>query len=362
MDEKGDPWADGSPQMIVGGQEDIEIILVTSSDDRGLASAKPETWPRDTSWASMAGISAMLTMDNDSMAKVKGTADVGIVSGATSISATFSVANLATSIPLVGNVNIFAANGTYESIAYSSREIVGNKVTFALDGSVTGTYPATTTVVDCKEAPLAEAFLDAEKSDFSGGKLCFTFNVDSYHLRAVADYSNTANIAIGGVELLFYAVGQGGAIQKKRAYLWRTVALRNTMGNPGFEAELPDAYHDYITSAVKNEIKNITPNAIGATPLMNILDSFEGGHQELYCEPGNYYWIHDVQILMVNITDPTSMIESVILVELSTEDDGGGSIDFPLSLKWVGEPEFEPGKTYLISIINNIAVAAEVTV
>lgn len=350
MDEKGVPWPDNSPEMIVGGQEEIEIILVTASDDRGMVSANPEEWPRDTSWADMSGISAMLTMDNDSMAKLKGTLDADVSNADTAITGTFSGISDASSIPQTGYVNIFSANGQYESIAYSTRDVVGKKVTFHLDNPVVGNYPANTTVVDCKEAPLAEAFLNAEKSDFGTGKLSFTFSIDSYHLRAIADYANTASIAIRGVELLFYTVATDGVIQKKRAYVWDTVALRNSMGNPGFEAELPDAYKDQITIAA------------AAAASLKLVETDEGGYLNLYCEPGNYYKVYDVQLLSVSLPESASTRETVIWVELSSEENGGGSISFPTSLQWVGEPSFEAGKTYLISIVNGIAVAAEVTV
>lgn len=54
-----------------------------------------------------------------------------------------------------------------------------------------------------------------------------------------------------------------------------------------------------------------------------------------------------------------SLLETVIRF---TTADTGFTANFPDSLNWVGTPEFDAGKTYIVSIVNNIAVAAEVTV
>ena len=54
-----------------------------------------------------------------------------------------------------------------------------------------------------------------------------------------------------------------------------------------------------------------------------------------------------------------SLLETVIRF---TAAGAGFTANFPDTLNWVGTPEFDAGKTYIVSIVNNIAVAAEVTV
>ena len=49
------------------------------------------------------------------------------------------------------------------------------------------------------------------------------------------------------------------------------------------------------------------------------------------------------------------------LVDTSTYEPTHWMLAFPTSLGWIGEPSFEAGKSYIISIRNNVAVAAEYT-
>lgn len=73
----------------------------------------------------------------------------------------------------------------------------------------------------------------------------------------------------------------------------------------------------------------------------------------------NRYYVFSAPVSALNIATIETSLDEIVM-QFTAGD--GASISFPASLKWVGEPEFEPGKTYLISIVNNIAVAAEVTV
>ena len=52
----------------------------------------------------------------------------------------------------------------------------------------------------------------------------------------------------------------------------------------------------------------------------------------------------------------------IVLTDKSNEEGGVfWALSFPDSLGWIGEPFFERGKNYIISIRNNVAVAAEYT-
>ena len=71
-------------------------------------------------------------------------------------------------------------------------------------------------------------------------------------------------------------------------------------------------------------------------------------------EGGNYYYYDNVMGLSIASVEET--LEEIIL-HISFY---GGSIIFPDTLQWIGTPSFEAGKTYVISIVNNIAVAGEI--
>jgi hypothetical protein len=73
----------------------------------------------------------------------------------------------------------------------------------------------------------------------------------------------------------------------------------------------------------------------------------------------NRYYQFSAPVSALNIATVETSVDEIVL-RFTAGD--GASISFPASLAWINEPSFEAGKTYLISIVNNIAVAAEVTV
>ena len=72
----------------------------------------------------------------------------------------------------------------------------------------------------------------------------------------------------------------------------------------------------------------------------------------------NTYYLFADPVSTLDIATVETSLDEIVL-QFTAGD--GVSISFPASLAWVGEPSFEAGKTYIISIVNNIAVAAEVT-
>lgn len=264
-DADGNLWRDGYPQLIVGGHEEINIILCTDTANAASDLAAPEEWERDTSFAAIDGISAILTIDSDNIHYIKGTLSSAVETGAMTISAAISQSDYST-IPDAGSLRLFDQSGNAENIAYQSRSIAGNIVTFNLATAIQKTYAAQS-VMDVQQSPICQVYLDADKSNLANGELVFNLVCDSDRLRALTDYSNSSSISIRGIELLFYTIDENSYIRKLRAYLWDTPSLSNSMGEPGFSAPVPDPMQDSIAGIVKTvtysktEIDNMIGNA-----------------------------------------------------------------------------------------------------
>ena len=69
-------------------------------------------------------------------------------------------------------------------------------------------------------------------------------------------------------------------------------------------------------------------------------------------EGGKYYYYEEIN-MGLSIASVEQTLEEIIVQFYFN----GGSVEFPDTLQWIGTPSFESGKTYVISIINNIAVA-----
>ena len=247
-DADGNLWRDNFPQLIVGGHEEIRIILCTNTDNASTDLADPENWERDVSYANINGISALLTVDSDSIHYIKGSLSTSVNKGAVSVSAVIS-ADYST-IPDSGVIRIYSEIGEAEYISYTSRSVDGNTVTFALGTALKQAYSANS-IVDVQQAPICQAYIDKSKSNLANGELVFNLVCDSDRLRALTDYSNSDTISIKGIELLFYVTDENNYVRKLRAYLWDTPSLRNSMGDPAFPAPLPDPLQDTVAELVR---------------------------------------------------------------------------------------------------------------
>ena len=252
LDESGNFWRDGFPQLIAGGHEKIKIILVKSSPNHATEAANPDSWERDTSWAAD-GNSAMLTVDTDYKHLVKLSFSAIPNAGDTSLS--FSASGLSTSeFSAFGEIYLYRADNSFDALGYSGFSVNGDVITFTLSDSVSaGEY----TSAAIPQMPLASAFLAADESDIANGEWVFNLVVDSARLREMTEYSSTASVSIPGVELLFFRHLADSTVQKIRAYMWDSISLRNPQGNPGFAAELPDVYKDQINASVIKAVQTI---------------------------------------------------------------------------------------------------------
>lgn len=256
-DEDGNLWRDGFPQFIVGGNEKIKIVLCTNTENATFESANPAEWTRDTSYADIPDISAMLTADSDNIHYLKGTLTTDISAGASEITA--NVDGDTSSIPASGVIRLFDSAGNSKAYAYSARTASGNAVTFILSSAVDTLY-SVGNMVDVTQAPYVTAYI-SEDTNLSLGELVFDVVFDSARLRSMTDYANIENVSIKGFEILFFTSNANGVVRKIRAFLWDSPSLTNSIGNPGFEADVPDEIMDKINGAVNS----ILTSAIYAT-------------------------------------------------------------------------------------------------
>lgn len=258
LDEYGQIFRDGFPRLTVGGKETFEILLVKSSPDYGTEAAKPDNWEPDAYWASVDGVSAMLTVDSDYIQRIAGKLSAEASAGAMEIRADIGNAE---DIPLTGSVRIYSPSGAYEEIAYTGRNVSCSSVSFVLGTALRQSYPQAT-AVDCKQSPLATCYLNAGSSDWSRGKLVFDLDVDSFRLRQETAYNNSATISIPGMELLLFSTSDN-VTQKIRAFLWDSVTLWKTQGDPGNAAPVPDAEKNYIAAEIQRQLQGLSPGGGG---------------------------------------------------------------------------------------------------
>lgn len=249
FNQDGDPFRNGKPAMPFQSRDEIQITICSETPDAGDEGVNVENWTRDTSFANISGISAVITCDNDYIHKLKGATTQEISAGEiSSISAEINGATIG-KIPDSGVLRIFSANGEYESFAYSSRAIDGSVVVFAVSGSATNSYASGSTI-DCDQSPFCSAFVDQSKSDFSEGILSFDFTVDSNRLREEMNYSDTAVLDVAGLELLIYKTTESSN-EKICSFLCETFRICGTLGNLDYEAAPPDEIINELNAIVQ---------------------------------------------------------------------------------------------------------------
>lgn len=252
LDGSGNGYPAGSPALSVSGKEEIHLVLKKSTPNWGTPRAFPEAWEPDNSWGNIPGISAMLTVANDYRKYTQGKLTADLFAGA--VSATVSIDD-ARELPSQGIIRFLSADTTYEDVCYSSLSMNDTEVVFNLATPITANYRAGS-YVDCTVSPLAQSYLAAEKSNWNTGELVFDLVLDSERLRDEKNYKDQASIPILGLELLLFAANEKN-VQILRAFLLDSASLRNVIGNPGFNAPVPDTMRDNITAEVGRQIEQV---------------------------------------------------------------------------------------------------------
>lgn len=238
-DERGDMFRSNQPSMAFQTQDELKIIAVTGVPEAETENINPATdWPRDTQWAGMA---ARIAVDNDTIHRIKGSLAEPVAAGAVSrITATIANASQAT-IPGDGKLTIYAADSSSEIISYTSREISGTSVIFALTSGVTirKSYPAGS-VIDCPQAPYCSALMNPDKSNPQAGEFAFDLVVDSWRLREEMLYTSKDRLPVKGLELLFYRETETATVPV-RAFLLSTFSIAGLINDVNASADLPES-------------------------------------------------------------------------------------------------------------------------
>ena len=126
FDANGDLFADGFPQIPLGNTEKITINCGTYTIDYNTGA---KIFSPDSSF-NHAGVSALLSVDNNFTRHLKATTAENLLAGAvTSIKLSLSNPTRG-KIPAYGALRLFNDAGDIESVEYTSRNISGNIVEF----------------------------------------------------------------------------------------------------------------------------------------------------------------------------------------------------------------------------------------
>jgi hypothetical protein len=77
------------------------------------------------------------------------------------------------------------------------------------------------------------------------------------------------------MELLLFSTNTDNVTQKIRAFLWDSVTLWKTQGDPGNAAPVPDAEKNYIAAEIQRQLQGFSPGGGGSTNASDIIISAE---------------------------------------------------------------------------------------
>lgn len=245
-DDAGQPFGRNTPSVPYKGRDTLKIVLCSATPNAGELSANPTEWTRDSRF-SADGIGAKITVDNDYLHKLFGTTSGELSSASGSVTAEISGATAA-KIPASGTVDVYAADGTAESLSYTSRTVSSGAVTFSGLSAPSGTFPSGSKI-SCRQIPFFEAYADSAKSNPKSGEFVFDFVVDSLRLREEMDGKDVETLAQKGLELLFYKTDSESSteypVERK---ICRTFVISGTLGDLGYPVDPPDPVKNQLYS------------------------------------------------------------------------------------------------------------------
>lgn len=245
-DDAGQPFGRNTPSVPYKGRDTLKIVLCSATPNAGELSANPTEWTRDSRF-SADGIGAKITVDNDYVHKLFGTTSGELSSASGSVTAEISGATAA-KIPASGTVDVYAADGTAESLSYTSRTVSSGAVTFSGLSAPSGTFPSGSKI-SCRQIPFFEAYSDTAKSNPQNGEFVFDFIVDSLRLREEMDGKDVETLAQKGLELLFYKTDSESSteypVERK---ICRTFVISGTLGDLGYPVAPPDPVKNQLYS------------------------------------------------------------------------------------------------------------------
>lgn len=247
FDINGNLFADRNPQIPLGNTEQVIIRCGVMTIDEQYGE---RTFTPDNSF-NRAGISALLSIDNNFTHHLKGSVAEDITAGNISnIKLVISNASRG-KIPPAGAVRFFNPQGNIEAVEYISRSISGNIVEFiCAAGSVVQYSYSKNSSADCPENLYAQAQMNAKESNLALGQFVFDITVDSEKLREKADYADIEYINdVKGMELLIFGV-EGNKITTYNSFLCDTVSIPVPMADPNPNPQMPDTYTDNVAAII----------------------------------------------------------------------------------------------------------------
>lgn len=247
FDGNGELFANSFPKIPLGNTEEVIITCGVYSVDEV---SGERTFTPDTSF-SHAGVSALLSIDNNFTRHIRATTADDIQTGAISVIRLNITNPTQGKIPTNGALRLFSKSGNIEAVEYTSRTINKNIVEFtcAANSVLNSSYTAGSSA-DCSESLYAQAGMDATKSNPSQGIFAFNLIVDSDKLREKADYADIEYINdVKGMELLIFGV-ESDKIITYNSFLCSTVSIPVPMADPNPNPQMPDTYADNVAAII----------------------------------------------------------------------------------------------------------------
>ena len=251
FDENGLPLPDGFPVLSYKKEEKIQFQLCTESPGAGTEGAKPETWRKDTSFAS-AGTTALLSADKDFIRRHKGELKQDYQAGGDRLTVAITGATR-TDIPPSGTVRLYDNTGVVEAVGYSEVLTNGKLLVFVLAAPAAKDYSAGA-FLDVPDELYAQAAMEPN-SDPANGLFAFSLFVYSPKLRGAMEYQNIKTLSsLAGLELLIFSTdGQNTTLLDN--FLCTTVSLQATMAEANPNPQIPDAEADRLVALISAEVQ-----------------------------------------------------------------------------------------------------------
>ena len=334
----------GGPRISVNSTFRLEWYLYTDTPDENNDNVNIENWIPDTT---LSGYSAIVTCDSDWVHRVSGTLETENIAAGNTFPEQISVKiasagskNIAPS----GKFTIYNDQGKFQTVLYTEREIQenGSSILLTIGEGVTADYGYSSgDSVTVSQEVYFEAVNVAEESEPENGKFVFDVIARSRKLQSVVDTATNGNIPIQGLEFLPFKSDDSGNYIQAPAYLLDSAVLISTIGDPVFDAQVPDS--------VKSEIAGIVGGLIKGKLAYTVSDLADGkiiisGKMNppvgLLTDKGNYYPVEKGSLTVVSdgfeldptvymAYDGTAEFAGTWTVYLGSEVSGGGGSSAP---------------------------------
>lgn len=259
-DINGNLFPSGMPQIFFRNKEQVRWQLCSETTDIADNSRDATSWAKYTGYASLQGVGAYLTADDNFIKRIKGALSADVSAGSVlTITATFEDISKKL-VCTTGTIGLVDDDGNAEMLEYESRTVDEDT------NSVTFTFPAGTTVagnyetggeMNVNESVLMQAAVNLEESDIPNGLFVFDATADSPKLRDLLTYSNLEKVDVMGLELaVFSADVENDTIQDIDKFFMKSFAIRTGIAETNVGVSVIPVRENEVIELVRTLIAN----------------------------------------------------------------------------------------------------------